>query len=253
MHPPTPRARSFVRLALATALACLATACPAPPPPGDGGDAGGDGAAASPPGITARFTTTRAVPRPFEIPFPSDIYRAADGTLLDDIENFSAIGIQRNGEVFATAFRDLDGFGLSTGAMFLIDSTPATPGGAPFQVDPASLPADGAASLAPGASAMIIDLAPDLAAAAARVPCAAGWQSPFRLVTVQPDQTVLTPGHRYAVVLTTDVRATQAPAALRAAPSFAAIRDAAPGSRTGALGMLYGAAVDRVVTVMGPG
>lgn len=184
----------------------------------------------------ARFSVPRdgALPAPFEIPFPSDIYRNADGTLAG-LSDFSAIGIRRNPDLLATALRDLDGFGRNSGAMFILDDPPC--GEATSELDPASL-AD---------AALLVDLDPS--APVARVPAVAGWQPRFRTITLHPDGVVLAPGHRYAAVLTTGVR-TRGGSALVPAPAWAALRD---GARTGAVASLYGPAVDRVATLLGPG
>lgn len=188
----------------------------------------------------ARFSlpSDGTAPAPFEIPFPSDVYRRADGTLAD-LSNLSALGIQRNTNLLAAAFRDLDGFGRNSGAMFVVDDPTAPCGGAATEIDPASL-AD---------AAFLLDLEPATPDAVVRVPVVAGWQPRFRTITVQPDGVVLAPGHRYAAVLTTGVRA-RGGAALSASPAFAAIRD---GARTGAVAALYGPAIDRAVAGLGAG
>ncbi|MEI8255696.1 MAG: hypothetical protein WCJ30_08500, partial [Deltaproteobacteria bacterium] len=209
-----------------------------------------------PPGITARFNPPGdgSLPAPFEVPFPSDLYRDSDGTLVDTLDRFAAIHLARNGSLIAQNLRDLDGFGLSTGAMFLIDGTPAVHVGDPLLgVDPASLPANGPASVAAGSSAFIVDLDPALTLAQARVPSAAGWHATFRTITVQPDRATLAPGHRYAVVLTNAVHSAPVDYALRPSAPFAAVRDGSPGARTSPLERLYGDAADRVVTLMGTG
>ncbi len=207
------------------------------------------------PGIVARFNlpANGMRPAPFEIPFPSDIYRDPDGTLADDLENFSVARIRQNTDAFSSAFRNMDGFGVNTGAMFLIDATGTDAAGNRVAIDPASLPADGPASLMPSASAFLIDLDPSATPATARIPCSAGWQGPFRIITVLPDRASLAPGRRYAAVLTTGIRATVAPYTLRATPTFAAIRDNAPGARAGSIGMLYGDAIDRAAMLAGSG
>ncbi len=255
-----PLRSTLRRLPECVALAVFAlalAACPQPSvPPGDAAtdgalDAALDVTPIGPPGIVAHFNppADNAIPAPFEVPFPSDLYLGSDGTLIDTLDRFVAIRLARGTSVFAQGFRDLDGFGQSTGAMFLIDGTPANAGDPAPQIDARSLPTTGAASLAPDASAFIVDLDPSASPSSARVACVAGWHAHFRTITVQPENTTLAPGHRYAVVLTTAVRASTGGFALRAAAPFVAIRDAAPGSRTTALERLYGDAVDRVVTL----
>lgn len=188
----------------------------------------------------ARFSLPAdgAPPAPFQIPFPSDVYRRADGTLAD-LSDLSAIGIHRNTNLLAAALRDLDGFGRNSGAMFVVDD-PASPcGGAATEIDPASLPG----------AAFIVDLDPATPGADVRVPTIAGWQPRFHTITVQPDGVVLAPGHRYATILTTGVRARDG-SPLAPSPAFAAIRD---GNRAGVVGALYGPALDRAVASLGAG
>jgi hypothetical protein len=214
-------------------------------------DASPDVQPSGPPGFTARFnvTTASAPPAPFAVPFPSDLYLDADHHVVGGLD-FTSARLGRANNYVDPALQSLDGFGLNTGAMFVLDGV-AVPGGLPPDLDTSTLPSDPMQSLGATAAVFMLDLDPSVMSADARVPCVAGWQPAFHMITVQPEHVVLTPGHQYAVVLTTGVRATTAPMDLQAAPAFAAIRDNAPGARAGAAGTLYGGAVDAVVARMG--
>jgi dienelactone hydrolase len=246
------------------AIACFCLfaigACNGSPTATDAGDVAGSDAidamdvAPRTPALVARFQLTSGqTPAPFEVPFPSDLYLDANGRVIATLDDYTAVHLTRATDVFAAAFSGLDGFGLTTGAMFRIDGTTALDSDPPITVDPATLPNTAEQSLAATASAFIVDLDPSLDAAHARIPCTAGYQVAFDTIAVVPERAVLAPGRRYAVVLTDRIRATSGNLALAASPQFAAIRDASNGARDDAAGMLYGNAVDRVVQIMGSG
>lgn len=214
---------------------------------GDAGDAGGDidvaeDVVATSPSVRFAVPAT-GVPDPLDVPFPSDLYRTGPGgtiALPDHMNVWRNVGVTRNPQTLTYGLNGLDGFGRNTGAMFLLDGADG--------VDPASLPADGAASRMPGSSVFMVEL--DGPSAGTRVPVVASYIAPTRTLVVQPDAAVLAPGRRYAVVLTAGVRIAGGQA-LGASPTFAAIRDNAAGARDSAAGTLYGTAVDRVLELSG--
>ena len=83
----------------------------------------------------------------YAIPFPNDLRLAADGTV--DLTSYP----RTTGEIatYVDAMdHHLQGFGEKAGAFFRFDAP----------LDPASLPADYAASLAPGSTVFIVDITP---------------------------------------------------------------------------------------------
>ncbi len=245
------------RLALVLSSTLALAACPGRNADVDAGDAAldaGDASTNRSASLVARFTVRGGdAPAPFQVPFPSDLYLDASGHVVADVSDFTAVRLSRSTDVFATGLEGLDGFGVTTGAMFLIDGTAANASAPPVVVDAATLPRDPSQTLGADAAAFIIDLDPGLAASAARVACTAGWQPRFGTIGVIPERGVLAAGHRYAVGLTDAIHATDGSLALQASAQFAAIRDNAAGARADRAGMLYGTAVDRVVEVMGDG
>ncbi len=204
-----------------------------------------------PPSLVAHFVTPAAGASitPLSIPFPSEMHMTADGTLADDLRDFSLVRVRRGGDALAAAYRGLDGFSRLAGAIFVIDTHGTTPPG----LDATSLPARGADSLGPAATAFLVDLDASTPVANARVPVAAGWHPIDHALVVQPDGTMLEPGRRYAFVLTTGVRSDVAGVHLEASSDFAAIRDGAPATRATPLAMQYGEAIDRIVERAGSG
>ncbi|MBI5517435.1 MAG: hypothetical protein HY909_26935 [Deltaproteobacteria bacterium] len=211
---------------------------------GLGGGCGDDPAPPAQPTVyeaTVRFQVpSTGLPAPLEVPFPSDLYlRAdADGTVAE-LSDWSRFGVSASPETFTEGYGGLDGFGRTTGAVFLVDGA---------DLAPDALPSDGAESLTPQARVALVDLRP-APGAPVRVPAVAGYSARYHLLTVQPDGVVLEAAHPYAVVVTVGVRTTRGP--LGPSPAFRAVRDNAPGSRGAPAGRLYGDAVDAVVRSAG--
>jgi hypothetical protein len=227
---------------------------------GDVTDATLDGAetAARESTLVARFEPEpvmgATVPAPGMVPFPSNVYLEADGTVLDALPNFRALRMPQRNEVLTDGFRDLDGFGRNAGAMFVIDGVAPLDGDPLPEVDSATLPQDAVSALAPDATALIFDLDPSVPSSMARVPAVAGWHRLFRTITVMPDGVALKPGRTYAFVLTTGVRASGAGSvALRASPAFVALRDGGAAARQTNAGRVYGPAIDRALALLGAG
>ncbi len=245
-------------------LTAFAAACSPPASNPDADASRADSADASdlgidtpsqPPALIAHFVVpadgTR--PTPLGIPFPSDVFRDADGTLADDLLDFSEIRVRRGQDALAAGFRDLDGFSRVAGAIFVVEPVGFDEAGNPPGVDPASLPSRGADSMSPEASAFLLDLDPATPVDHARVPVAAGWHAIYRSVVVQPDGVVLAPGRRYAYVLTTRVRSNAPGVSLVPSADFAALRDGAPLARATSVGRVYADVIDTIVTRAGAG
>jgi predicted esterase len=83
----------------------------------------------------------------YAIPFPNDLRMGADGTV--DLTSYPRT-IGKVAEYIDTIDADLRGFGENAGAFFRFDAA----------LDPASLPADYAASLDPSSSVYLVDITP---------------------------------------------------------------------------------------------
>ena len=172
------------------------------------------------PTVQVRFRLDEAsVPRFLAVPFPSDVYLDADGTIVDTISGLDAL-VTQNAASIEAALASQRGFAVHAGAVFRIDE--ADEEGASATVDPGSLPADESASIADDSAAFLIDL--DAASpASARVPCRVSFHddrpadsdTPPVLSVLPARGVVLAEGHRHAVVLTTRLPAKKS---LRAAP-----------------------------------
>ena len=213
---------------------------------------GGDGPAPNPnASFTARFELpTDGAPDLLEVPFPSDLQRAADGTIALPIgTNDDPRGLNRlipsetAAKQVGAALAHSRAFGVYGGAIFELT------GGAP---DRARLP-KGAHGDCTSASSPIFLIDLD---AGVLLECQAGWTdlAPFGETDVTPTLTVrasagvaLPEGHRVAVVLTSSLVSTdQKP--LEASPTFTALRD---GQRATPAAKLYGDAVDAAAAKAG--
>jgi dienelactone hydrolase len=241
---------SFLALlgSLSAPLGCsdpLSLALPAEPPPDSS--------------IQARFTLgDEALPRFLDVPFPSDIYLEADGSLVDWIPGFSDL-VTRNAAAIAATLATQRGFGVNAGAVFradVVDKTePDSDRPLAATIDPGSLPASEAASIADDSSVFLVDL-DATSKDEARVPCraafhddrAAGSQTTPVLAVLPARGIVLEEGHRYAAVLTTRVKG-DAGAVIGPSREFRAILG---GSRESAAEELYGRALERVGELVPP-
>jgi hypothetical protein len=206
------------------------------------------------PTIEVRFLLDApSVPRFLDVPFPSDVYLDEDGTILDTIPGLDAV-IPQNAASVEAALASQRGFSINAGAVFRIDEPPDQGGSA--TIDPASLPASEAASIADDSAAFLIDL--DAASAlTARVPCRAsfhddsdaGSDTPPVLAVLPARGVVLAEGHRHAVVLTTRLTA-DGGKAVAASKAFQQLL--ADPSSVGASAKLYADAVKRVGELVPP-
>lgn len=185
-------------------------------------------------GPTLRFRPAESGATDFgEIPFPSDLYRDAKGDV-------GAIpGLERVAEYHVPideGLSALDGFGRSTGAMFLSDGF----------VDEGELPRTYDDAVRPDASVLIADVDPNSALHGTRYPAVAEYLPSLDCLTVTPvPGYVLPPGVRHAIVV-------MRPAARPDEP----LERILAGERDSAAAKLYGAAIDQLVedeVVQSPG
>lgn len=187
------------------------------------------------------------------VPFPSDAYVEADGTLVDDypgIERFILKAAQASS--FSQQLGDSLGFGTSAGSLFeLMPDGPS--------VDPASVPSTEETCGKPGSGAFLLDLS-ESDPAAMLIPCEALWHDervwnptskiPPTLMVKPARGIKLVEGHRIAALVTTAIRNSSGDP-LQASADFAAIRDA--DSRTTPFEQTYGAAIDQIAQAAVPG
>jgi hypothetical protein len=165
----------------------------------------------------------------YELPFPNDLWRRADGTLdLSQFPTNSPIADQ-----YRTVAQSLDGFSLNAAMFALFDGA----------VDPDSLPAP-ADSTTPSASVYVVNVDAHSAGFGTRTPIVVHFH-PERTNTIGPDRLVVRPypgfpldeGTTYALVITSRVRASNGSAVQRS-PVFdqvfgnGAADDAVAGART---------------------
>jgi dienelactone hydrolase len=175
--------------------------------PASGPDAGA--------GVRARF---ELVPDPIDfgaVPFPDDLYRAGGGIALGRFPGETEADPQTVASLRAS-LAEIDGFGVTSAVFFEIEGA----------IDPSSLPASPSASLVEDASAFLVDADPASPTAFQRIPVVARWDPVAQRVSLQPvDGRPLTPGRRYAAVLTSGVRA-EGGGALLPSRAFETVRDA---------------------------
>ena len=192
----------------------------------------GDPPPTSMPDAGPSTSSTRLVFAPTEgtmdfgaIPFPDDLYRDDAGVI--QIGELPGEAGSIAGEFFESlrvGLREIDGFGASSPVFFPVEGA----------IDPASLPADAAATVRDGASVFLVDVDPASPDAMMRVPAEVRWNERTGLLSVRPaDGHPLHEGRAYAAVVTTAVRGADG-LAVAPASTFAAVRDASA-EPTGAL------------------
>lgn len=229
--------RSFLRPALPL-LAVVAAACSSKD---DAGPTAPSGASA----FTARFELpAQGAPKLLQVPFPSDLHLAADGTIQVSADDVARLVPKPTGAGYiADALAKTHGFGVYGGAVFELQ------GGAP---DASTLPT-GAKTDCQGADAPIYLVDLD---AGAPLPCQAGWnddnvfndrlETTPVLVVRTARGVVLPEKHRIAVLLTSSITSRSKPLAPSA--QLASIRD---GQRPDAASKAYGDAIDAAVATVG--
>jgi alpha-beta hydrolase superfamily lysophospholipase len=198
-------------LAIAAAIGCTG---------GKRGAAGHHGTAGSsanqdagPVGVHARFAPA-ADPMPFgAVPWPDDLYLDATGhvalaTLPGAIQSDYATALRH-------ALADLDGFGTLSPVYFQFEGS----------IDPATLPVDEAASTAGDASVFLLDADTGSPDAFQRVAATMHWNATQHTLALRPALGhPLSPGRRYAAVITRSLKAADG-TPVDAAPAFALVRD----------------------------
>lgn len=155
-----------------------------------------------------------AGPMPFlAIPWPDDAYRDSSGHVR--VRAIPSRATDDFAEVLADSMADLDGFGLRPTIYFRFDGA----------LDPASLPADPEASLVED-SVFLLDVDTSSPTAFERIPVEVAYQSEPSELGLRPAYSrSLTPGRRYAAIVTRDVKGADR-RSIDGAPSFLTIRDA---------------------------
>ena len=222
------RPRTALAALLASVLGALAlVSCSggAADPGGSGGAAGqtGSGGARGHLAPTVRFDPgTGAVPRFLDVPFPSDAYLEADGTLVDAIPGLADY-FTSNADGLSQMLAGQRGFSLTGGAFFRLDWPDPDHQPTP---DATSFPKDEAASIASDAPAFLVDL--DGASGPEIVPSRllfhdGGGVRPSVLAVLPARGVVLAEGHRHVAGLTTRLTAGGSP--IEPADAFRALRD----------------------------
>lgn len=190
--------------------------------------------------VTVRFDFVEgALPKPLDVPWPTDLYLSADGTVDDGLTDWANVRLGRAQVAFA-GIGQLDGFGRTAGAIFLLDGD--------VGIDRTTVPASAASCSSDGAPVALVDLeATD--ASAARVPCVARWDARASTLAIVPDR-VLAEGRRYAAVVTDAIAAIDG-TPIAASEAFVAMRDAPADQRTTPAQILYGDALDTVTASLG--
>jgi hypothetical protein len=181
------------------------------------GTAGGTGGSAAPDmaasdgHVHVRFDPGEgSVPVLGTTPWPDDLYLDRTGHI-----NVSGSVESSISEDQIRMLNDLDGFGVSTPVYFYLDG----------MVDPSSLPHDEAASMEASASAFLIDADTGSPDAFTKVPVLVQWDSSAKRIALRPaNGHPLTPGRRYAAVVTRRVKDRRGQQ-LEPAPKFASIKD----------------------------
>jgi hypothetical protein len=207
-------------------------------------------------GPSVRFSLAAPMPDYLDVPFPSDIYRVGD-KIVDPVPNLGRV-LFANDKFISHELARFNGFSRIAMAHFWFDDPDAPKDdegkiGSAI-IDPKSLPVGEEACIADGSSVFLVDLeATD--PAQARVRCRSGFHTNGENSASRPALAigpsrgiVLAEGHRYAAVVTSRVRDKKG-RPIGPSPDFAAIL---AGDRAKPASQLYGAALDKLRTLLGP-
>jgi hypothetical protein len=190
------------------------------------------------------FRLPRSADEPlFDLPWPTDLRRTAAGMI--DASAFPNPSGAPLVDTYKEALGDLDGYATSGSVYFRFSAA----------IDPASLPADPAASREEGSTVLLVDVDPESASFGVRRPVRTRIQEeatafwPLHALAVLPVHGfVLDPGTTYAAVLTTGIRAADGAAFERDQDLDALLGDG--GDETvGAARAVYGPAIDSLETL----
>ena len=141
----------------------------------------------------------------YDVPFPMELRRDGDGTV--SLAGFPFPPGNALVQSYRVALERTRGFGLASGVFLKFDGA----------IDPATLPADPAASAAPGASVFLIDVDPRSKARGTRTPlwiefrdAGDAWRDDHLLAVVPVPGLPLEPDTLYALVVTDDLHGADA-------------------------------------------
>ena len=157
----------------------------------------------------------------YDVPFPMELRRDGDGTV--SLAGFPFPPGNALVQSYRVALERTRGFGLASGVFLKFDGA----------IDPATLPADPAASAAPGASVFLIDVDPRSKARGTRTPlwiefrdAGDAWRDDHLLAVVPVPGLPLEPDTLYALVVTDDLHGADA-APVTASPFLEQMRNGA--------------------------
>lgn len=199
--------------------------------------------------IEARFELQSGLPAFLDVPFPSDVYLEADGTVVDQIPGLSAY-VTQNSAALEGTLASIKGFSINSGISFRIDDKIK---GSAAAADMDSLPQSEEACASADSPVLLIDLEANTPGAAL-LPCRVGVQNDVErgsanppVLTVLPARgLVLAEGHSYAAVLTSKVKV--GGVNIRASQSFSALRDGT--DNTGEWGAKYRDAFGKIKSLV---
>jgi dienelactone hydrolase len=172
------------------------------------------------------FAPGTSGPPPYgDVPFPSDLYRDADGYVVGQVQGLERV-VAQNAQVLQGALGEMNGFGRATATAFYTSG----------EIDGASLDAEGAV--------LLVDVDAASPERGARYPASARFLPSLSCISVLPEPgTVLAPGRRYAVVVTSRVKDARG-GALGADTALRTIQGQGAAARISAAETLYGGALD---------
>ncbi|HEY4058015.1 MAG TPA: alpha/beta fold hydrolase [Kofleriaceae bacterium] len=192
--------RTFLALSAVLLLAC-------------GGDDDNDGMGTTG-GPRIRFEIPDSgLPAPGQVPFPTDLYKDTDGTLVDTLTDWTLFGIDMaQPSAMFKEYGALNGFGVQSAILFSVAGVTGTE-----KIDPASLTPD---------RFVLVDTA-----GGSPLPVTAGYDAVTKTITVLPTDPLLA-GHTYALGVLHGPKLLDADTTLGADTQFGTIRDG--GTVTGA-------------------
>jgi len=160
-----------------------------------------------------------------EVPFPDDLYLNASGRVELGALPSESMAFASYVDTLKSAASDLDGFGAVSPIYFRVEGA----------IDPSSLPASPADSVAETASVYLIDADPAGPSAFDRIPVEVRWDADTSLLALRPwEGHALRAGRAYAAVVTDAVRGSDG-LSLSPSVAFQGVRDAASRPADGAL------------------
>ncbi|HEY4179433.1 MAG TPA: alpha/beta fold hydrolase [Kofleriaceae bacterium] len=158
-------------------------------------------------GVRIRFEIPEsALPAPGQVPFPTDLYKDTDGTLVDTLVDWTLFGIDMaQPSAMFKEYGAMNGFGVQSAILFSVAGLTG-----PQKIDPASLTVD---------KFVLVDTA-----GGAPLAVTAGYDAVSKTIAVLPTDPLLA-GHTYAVGVLHGPKLTDDGATLAADKQFGTIRD----------------------------